>query len=340
MTRIALIPAYQPGEALIELVNSLSNSGFDIVVVDDGSGSKFNTVFNKVSEVAYLIQYDNNMGKGSALRTGLCYIQKNYKEPFVVVTADADGQHKMKDIIRVTDEAQNNRDSLVLGSRRINKNVPLKSKFGNIVTRGVFGLVTGRRVYDTQTGLRSFSDKLLTDMRQISGDRYEYEMNVLMEFSRKSIPIKEIEIETVYLDDNSSSHFDAVRDSARIYKEILKFSASSLSSFLVDYVFYCLFNLVADITVSNVMARIISASYNYTINRKIVFKSKESIVNSLFKYVLLAVCILICNTYILKLLVSIGINKYTSKIFAEIIMFIFSFLIQRFFIFRGNASKR
>ena len=57
----------------------------------------------------------------------------------------------------------------------------------------------------------------------IDGDRFEYEINVLLDFSKRKIPIKEIEIETVYIDNNSSSHFKPIRDSFKIYKQIFKY---------------------------------------------------------------------------------------------------------------------
>lgn len=87
-------------------------------------------------------------GKGAALRTGLDYIaQKNSgladTNGYVVVTLDADGQHYMNDVLRVTEKSEENRDALVLGARGFDNDVPIKSRLGNDITRHVFFFVTG-----------------------------------------------------------------------------------------------------------------------------------------------------------------------------------------------------
>lgn len=169
-------------------------------------------------------------------------------------------------------------DSLILGSRALADNVPLRSRFGNTVTRFVYRLASGVKVHDTQTGLRACSCRLLSWMLEVKGDRYEYEMNVLLECSKADIPIREVPIKTIYLDGNKSSHFDTVKDSIRIYKEILKFSASSLASFVIDYLLYSVMVLLTagigaeiSLVISNVTARLVSATVNYNINRRYVF---------------------------------------------------------------------
>ena len=178
-------------------------------------------------------------------------------------------------------------------------------------------------------------------MLETDGERYEYEMNVLMVFAREKIPIKEVWIETVYLNDNSSSHFNTIKDSYRIYKEIIKFSGSSFLSFCLDYLLYCIFFAVTGILVfSNVAARVISAIFNYTLNRKVVFKSRTSLFKSALEYTVLSVFILLCNTLLLKAFNGMGLNGYLAKIPAEIIMFVVSWTIQRRFIFKSESKQK
>ena len=225
---------------------------------------------------------------------------------------------------------------MILGGRKFEGKVPLRSRFGNGVTRWVFRLSTGAKVYDTQTGLRAFSDRLLPAMLDVKGERYEYEMNVLMQWAQESRPLRELPIRTVYLDGNRSSHFHALRDSARIYWEILKFSASSLMSFVLDYGLFCLFSLLTGkVVFSNVAARLISGSVNYTVNRKLVFESRADVGKSLLQYALLAAGILAVNTMSLWLLVTtLGMNRYLAKILVEAVLFAASFLVQKRWIFR------
>lgn len=220
---IALIPAYNPDYKLINLIAELINNKFVIVVVNDGSNNDSLDIFNTIRDKCILIDHEVNKGKGVALKTGLQFIVNNFND-YVVVTLDCDGQHTIKDTINICKYANENTDSLILGSRMFNTNdVPVRSKLGNKITRGIFHLVTGNKIYDTQTGLRAFSEKIAKELLHIDGDRFEYEINVLLDFSKRKIPIKEIEIETVYIDNNSSSHFKPIRDSFKIYKQIFKY---------------------------------------------------------------------------------------------------------------------
>jgi len=267
MKYVALIPAYKPSAFLSELLKELQSYGFENVLVDDGSGIEYEHIFFESSRYADVLYHAQNAGKGAALKTGLAYIATHFPKDAVVVTVDADGQHKPNDALAICKLAETHLGTLVLGSRKLNADVPLRSKMGNTITRFVYRVSTGLKVYDTQTGLRAFRADMIPELLTIPGDRYEYEMNVLLQFAGKQIPIVEHEIETVYLDNNASSHFDAVKDSARIYKEILKFSASSFVGFLVDYAAYSLLLLFGcGLTLSNVIARVISASVNFILN--------------------------------------------------------------------------
>ncbi|MGN0383641.1 MAG: GtrA family protein [Eubacterium sp.] len=345
--RIALIPAYEPSATLVTITEQLYKKGYKIIIVDDGSGSRYESVFNKVSLFATLLKHETNRGKGSALKTGLSYIQETTSGDAIIVTLDADGQHSIEDAGRVCKCAEHNSGRLVLGSRMFTGKVPMKSKLGNAITRVVYRIFTGISVNDTQTGLRAFHIDMIPFMLGIEGKRYEYEMEVLLQCARQNIPIIEIEIDTIYDDDNSSSHFNAVKDSYRVYKEILKFSASSFISFIVDYSLYIIFLLLTgrlqaavSIPLSNILARIISAATNFSINRNYVFKSKDNVFKSAILYVLLACCILAGNTCLLTVLVNIiGINKFIAKIFTEITFFIFSILVQKFIIFKKKESR-
>lgn len=338
--KIALIPAYMPTPALLPMLDELCENGFDNIVVNDGSGNVFDEFFAKVRQKATVIDHPENFGKGVALKTGLTYIAGHYITPYVVVTLDADGQHLVADALKVCERAEECPDALVLGSREFGGKIPLKSKLGNNITKVVYHLSTGVAVADTQTGLRGFSDRLIKRMLTISGERYEYETNMLMELARDGVRILEVPIKTIYIDDNSSSHFDPVADSVRIYKEILKFSASSLAGFAADYLLFILFNILSgSVIFSNITARACSSVLNFSLNRKFVFKSDKSLAASALQYFALAVFILTVNTALITLLTaSVGMNKYIAKIIVEILMFVLSFSVQRLLVFRKKEK--
>jgi putative flippase GtrA len=214
------------------------------------------------------------------------------------------------------------------------------------VTRFIYRLATGIAVQDTQTGLRAFNTGLTDFMLGIKGERYEYEMNVLLECPNNGVAIMEVKIKTVYFDNNSASHFNTVRDSIRIYLEIIKFAASSFISFLVDYGLFSLLSVLLSglgsgisIPLSNITARIVSASLNYSLNKRFVFRDKGRVLKSAVQYFALAACILVGNTLLLNYFVnSLAVNRYAAKIITEIAFFIISWLVQRFAIFNRQAG--
>ena len=316
------------------MVNELLESGFKVIVVDDGSGLKYKKYFDNLN--TKVISYKENKGKGFALKTGLKYIKDNFKH-YTVVTMDSDGQHKVSDAIKLCDYTKKHPKELVLGSRKRDENVPLRSFLGNTITRSVYRMVTKTDIYDTQTGLRCFTDLLIDYMLEIPGDRYEYEMNVLLESSGYNIKIKEITIETIYIENNAKSHFNTVKDSWKIYKEILKFSLSSIISFIIDY-FLCLLLVFTtrSVALSNIVARIVSSLVNYNINKKVVFKGKSN--NSFIKYYLLVIFILVLNTIVLTILSSF-LNIAVAKLLTELILFTVSLSVQRKFIFKGSDKN-
>lgn len=348
MKIIALILAYEPEENMLDLLENIKkDTDMDIVVVNDGSSDACKDIFSKAKEFAKVLEHEVNKGKGRALKTGLNYINDNYRGEYIVVTMDADGQHTIEDALKICDLVKKSPDILVLGKRFFGEDVPLRSRFGNAMTRLVYKIATGVKVYDTQTGLRAFSYKLVPLMLEIKGERYEYEINVLMECSKNNIEIKEIDIATIYINNNSGSHFNVFKDSYRIYKEIFKFCAASIICFLVDYALYCI-GLVFTVSlgkglstvVSNVFARIVSSVLNFTLNKKVVFKRKGNTLKLAISYFMLALCILAGNTIVLKMFVEVfNIDTKIAKLITELIFFIISWFIQKFLIFKKKEEE-
>ena len=262
-----VIPAYEPDYNLIKLIEKIHyKSDFYIIVIDDGSSAECQDIFARAANFATVLRHQVNQGKGQALKTAFEYIQ-SLNKPGTVVTADADGQHRIWDIFRSLTKSNENPNTLVLGVRAFTGKVPLRSRFGNSLTRILFKLQTGVAVSDTQTGLRAFSTDMIPFMFKVEGQRYEYEMNMLLEASQV-YPILEVPIETVYINDNEASHFRPIRDGLMIYKNILKFALSSFSSFIVDYVVYALSILCLSFIpyVGPMIACVVGAIFIFTVS--------------------------------------------------------------------------
>ncbi len=214
-----LIPAYRPDHLLIELLINLKQEGFDAVVVNDGSGEKFDDVFNEAEKYAVVLKQNINRGKGAALRLGFSYVNLHPNNHNYVITCDADGQHAVKDIIRINDKLHET-NNVVLGSRKFDKSVPKRSRNGNFMSRLCRTLITKEYVPDDQCGLRGFPVKDIFNIITLPGDHYEYEMNVICNLQIKRLKFEEVPIETIYLNNNKSSHFKPNLDTFRIQRSI------------------------------------------------------------------------------------------------------------------------
>ena len=346
---IALIPAYRPDKRLLLLVDELlQQTDYKVLVVNDGSGEKYDEIFSALPSEVTLLTHEVNKGKGRAMKTGFSYIRDHHLEDLGVVIVDADGQHLLPDIIRVCDALKAHPNSLIIGSRKFTGNVPFRSRFGNKLTQYVFALASGVKLSDTQTGLRAIPLTLLDQLIELKGERYEYEMNMLLHFAQQGIPMQEVFIETVYLDNNSSSHFNVFRDSLKIYAVIFTFVLSSLTSYVIDFVMLfvltaCTKQLDAEASlfISVVGARICSSICNFFINKKVVFKTNGKLASSLVKYYILAAIILAANLGLMNLFnLVIGIPLFWAKVVTELLLFFFSFVAQRSFVFKKKPALK
>ncbi len=365
MNITVVLPSLNPDEKMVGTVRGLIEKGFDdIVVVDDGSKTDCKKFFKEVEsfpEVSVLV-HEVNKGKGRAMKTAFEYLLNREKKTNGVVTVDGDGQHLPDDIKKCVGKMEEKGDSVILGVRDFSqKDVPARSRFGNNLTRAVFRLC-GVSISDTQTGLRAIPYKYLKAMTEIEGERYEYETRQLLELEKLVIPVSEVVIQTVYIDDNESSHFNPIKDSIKIYKVIfkymsetgngyyvgMKFLFASLSSFLLEFLLFTIINMVSAsydvaaavrIPAANTIGRIVSSVYNYYINHRLVFKSKQKALNTGVKYAALVVVQLTCSTALIytfaHLLFDLDGSFLESivKMIVDSILFFISFFIQRKFVF-------
>ncbi|MFA5161745.1 MAG: glycosyltransferase family 2 protein [Elusimicrobiales bacterium] len=210
----ALIPAYRPPDGLAALARTLREGGFKrIIIVDDGSGPEYEGIFSELRGMGcHVLPHGRNRGKGRALKTGLEYFMRNFPGIGGVITADADGQHRPEDIIRIARALEENPGCLILGARAFGANAPLPNRIGNVLAGFLFRMA-GSCLSDTQTGLRGIPAALLPELPELPGERYEFETAVLLLARRKGVEIIEREIAAVY---GAPSHFRPLADSARI----------------------------------------------------------------------------------------------------------------------------
>jgi glycosyltransferase involved in cell wall biosynthesis len=335
-----IIPAYKPDNILFSLVEELSERKFHIIVVNDGSGVVYQKLFQSIATLPHttLLEHACNRGKGEALKTAFNFIVCQQQDAIKgVITADADGQHTPEDIEKVACQFTDRPDSLILGCRKMNHQVPFRSRFGNQLTRKVFSVLSGQRVSDTQTGLRGIPATLIPDLLALKSSAYDFELDMLLLAARKKMPIVEIPIRTIYLDDNAGSHFNPIIDSLKIYFVFLRFIGAGLLCGVLDYLgFLFIYSITGNILFSESVARFIFVLLNFSLNKTLVFKSEAGLFRTLVEYLALVLVNLFLSYSMIQALNSMGVSVAVSKLVALFILSIFNFAVQRTFIFRNN----
>ena len=279
-----IIPSYNPSEKLTEVVQSVVNQGFsDIILIDDGSKGESASVFDRTLQIdgCTVLRHEVNKGKGAALKTGMAYFLLNRPDGTGLITIDDDGQHLATDVRNCAEFMQKN-GVITLGARNLkNSGVPLKSRFGNGFATLAFRLGVGLNISDTQTGLRAIPRGYIETFLNISGNRFEYETNMLITIKKLRLEIAEVPITTVYTDKNKNTRFKVLKDSLVIYFQFIKYSVSSMLSAFIDVsCFYLLLMLIGGVlnqshwvtvTISAFIARGISSMFNFLFNKNIVF---------------------------------------------------------------------
>lgn len=347
-TTCILIAAYKPEQSCRTTIEELVEVGFtNILVVDDGSGQDYQPFFHSIGELpeVKVLSHAANQGKGRAIKTAFHYILNDCPHIQKIITVDADGQHLTKDICNLL-KSSYDYNGIGLGVRDFDqKHVPFRSRFGNKLTRNLFRYTTGIGITDTQTGLRLFLRKQLPWLLSIKGEAFDYELNLLAATKDEGIPIYEVEIETVYTNNNESSHFQPIKSSMKIYQVFLKFALSGVASFGLDMALFALFIwLWKDnapelyIVIATIIARVISGTFNYIINRKKVFKKGDE--RSFIKYVILAVIIMVLSASLVHGAYDLfGKGEIVIKAIVDSLLFLVGFVIQREWVFKKKKPK-
>lgn len=272
---LVLIPAYEPDEQLVRLAKELHRHGLQVLVVDDGSGKDYQDVFNRTAQYATVIALERNSGKGAALKAGMKHIRDRIPECEHFITCDADGQHRVEDVLRVREQLQKG-EKFVLTVRQWRKDIPLRSKVGNNLSRFVYALLANRYLSDNQSGLRGFNRVHIHWLLQVAPNKYDYEMNVLYYAAKKNIRIATLPIEAIYIGNNESSHFNPVQDTLRIYKSLFALAGGSFIGFLVSEVMVLAVSLILGYhQLLLTMPAVAAVSYLVTVilNRTVYFRN-------------------------------------------------------------------
>ena len=349
MESVIIIPTLNPDNKILELVKDLKKEDFKMfIIVDDGSKEEYKHIFEELEKLECKVtHHQENKGKGQAIKTGIDFAEKNFKNFIGYITVDGDYQHLPKDVKKVATKLENDETKIVLGERSFkDKNIPIKSRIGNTFSSIFFKLQTGIYLEDTQTGLRGISRRYKEFAMQVEGSRYEYEMNFLREAISNKIEFEIVNIETVYEDNNKGTHFRPLKDAYLIYKEPLKYALVAILSAIIDIsAFILLYGLFKSVlltvisisiisAISNVFARIISGTCNFLMNKKITFKSIGNIKKQAVQYVLLFTIQMFVSTLLVSLASYLPIDIVCAKIMIDLTIFFVNYFVEKRFIFK------
>ena len=352
---VIVLPSLDPDVKFSGVVSGLVESGFrNVVIVDDGSDSEHQQWFSLAEEYPQctVLHHGINKGKGRALKTAFSYVMEKIPEAEGVITIDGDGQHLIKDIIACGNRMLEEKDKVVLGCRDFDlPGVPPRSVAGNKFTARAFRLFFGIRLSDTQTGLRAIPARFLPEFCNISGERFEYETNMLLQMKRSGIAFCEQPIETVYDPDDYSSHYNAVKDSWKLGKVMLRFLLSgsgakyvlsSVLSFAADKLLYLFlvgaFGVAREATF-HLLATFSSSVLNFHLNKFWVFRKQGEYTKDLLAYY----CVCIPRTLISTTFTSLVITRLRTgtpgiatliNIIVDTILFIATYFIQKKWVFK------
>lgn len=339
---VLLVPAYQPSPELPHLIREmLDAAGPSIeraVVVNDGSGPECAETFRRLRAMdrVEVLSHVINLGKGAALKTGFNHILGNDASVTAVVTADADGQHRPRDVAKVAAAHAAHPEQLILGSRSFHGEIPLRSRAGNRASRFLFHLFTGLPLQDTQTGLRAWPRAHCLEALRLPYQGYEFEFEALLQASRSAV--HEIEIETVYAPGNPSSHFNPLRDSLRIYFVFLRYSASALMAATVDStVFSLVLWRTGNVALAQIAGRAAATALAFLVLRNLVFRSTAEFWKPLLRFLALVAVSGAVSLVLINVLTGAGLPPLAAKMLAEGTLFAANFAVQRTLVFRRDG---
>ncbi len=199
------IPAFNEEKNIASILLKLEKMAYQLIVCDDGSTDLTSDISKKLG--AIVIKHPKNLGYGGAIRS--LFLKAKELDVDILVTFDADGQHRVEDIKSVIDPIIKEEIDLVIGSRFLNKEdeneIPKYRKIGIKTITALASTSLNEKLTDSQSGFRGYSKKVLQDITPS-----EYGMGVstelLIKANKRGFKIKEVPITILYEGDTSTHH--------------------------------------------------------------------------------------------------------------------------------------
>jgi len=261
------IPAFNEEKNIAAIITKLADVADSLIVCNDGSSDLTSDIAEKMG--AFVINHEKNLGYGAAIRS--IFLKAKELDGDILVTFDADGQHRIEDVEKVTKPIIDQEVDLVIGSRFLDeseKEVPQYRKVGIKVITKITNASIKKQLTDSQSGFRAYSKKVLAELNP-SELGMGISTEILIKASSKNFRITEVPIKILYAGDTSThnpvSHGSSVILSTIKYTSIehpLKFyGIPSMILFIIGISFtYLSAEYYAEIGRLNTNLTIIAAS--------------------------------------------------------------------------------
>jgi putative flippase GtrA len=344
MTTI-LLPVFQPDECLIDIIQPLiQNFHCDVIIVDDGSSDQSVELLKKLTDKhpqIDVLHHAIRMGKGQSLKTGINhYLINTGKHTEGLVTIGDYHHFQVEDILKFITVFQDHPQSLVLGSQKGDVKVPFTVKLANKTATFLFSLVSSVQLNDSPVGMNGIPNDLLTNLLYSTESGKDFELDILIRAARLKYPFIEVPVTITESGRKTEMYFNSFRDSFKLFFVFLRFSLVSIFTALIDYlIFSMLFFFTSSILPSLVISRMISGTFQFTMGRSWVFKSREGKIAELIKYVLLVIALMLVSYCLISFFVLyLNFNPYITKLIVDLSIFLFSFLAQKTFVFSSSPQ--
>jgi len=355
---VVVIPALNPPKSLLSYLRQMQAKGFErIVIVDDGSRTDKLPLFARAERLGCVVlHHEENRGKGQALKTAFSYYLAHCAgESDGILTVDVDRFVPVVDLEKMASSLHNIQRmgscALVVGVRNFAS--ARASKFDrnmNTVTRTIYRMLLGAELQDPLSGTLGIPDLRVDACLKVRGSGYEYESALLIEMEKDGLaqvpihyPVEQADTETHYRKGK-----DTFRIMVILFRNLILYGLTSLTASLADVLLFGLFSrtLFADaplsLVKSTILARILSASLNYVLTKRFVFRTgggAQERARSAGLFMLLSGAQCLCSAFSVQALAGLGGSDIGWKVVVDLVLFFISYQIQRRYIFRDGKKK-
>lgn len=331
-----ILPVFRPDGALVKLARELAADGLGPVVVDDGSGPGYESVFSALPERTRIIRNTARRGVGAAIKAAMKHIKEHMPDCKAIATVSSPARYCAAEIRRVLEHARDG--ALVLGSRMLSKKAPVAARAKFSLERRLFSMTSGKNVDDIRTGLCVIGRNDMDMFTNVPGDGGDFEINALVSAARSGMEIVEVPLGQ----EDMPPRGESWKDMAAVYKCAALFLASSLFAFGLEFALLVGLRSAMKplgeemaLLIAVILSRVISCVVNYETNRRFVFKSAAPVGGSFFRYVLVAALVLVVNYALIRFCVLVmRWPMGYSKVAVESLLFFLNFALQGLIVYR------